>query len=211
MQQALVVADQNVGVDFTSEANSASLTLPASLTTTKILADGVDPATASQEIIAAINAGALIVNYTGHGSEQQWSFSDLLDNTSATTLTNGSRLPVFLIMDCLNGFFHDVFEESLSSALLFAPNGGAVGVWASSGFTTAPPQASMDQALLSTLTANPSQMIGRAIITAKAGVLDPDVRRTWNFFGDPAMRIAFPGSTASAPVRHHGPSEEPSR
>jgi uncharacterized repeat protein (TIGR01451 family) len=198
--QALVIADQNVGVDFTGEANSASLLLPASLTQTKILADGVDPATASQEIIAAINSGALLVNYTGHGSEQQWSFSDLFDNTSATALTNGNRLPVFLIMDCLNGFFHDVFAESLSSALLFAPNGGAVGVWASSGFTTAPPQASMDQALLSALAANPSQPIGRAILTAKAGILDSDVRRTWIFFGDPAMRIAFP-ATASLPGR----------
>jgi uncharacterized repeat protein (TIGR01451 family) len=193
--QALVIADQNVGVDFTSEANSASLILPASLTQTKILADGLDPATASQEIIAAINSGALLVNYTGHGSEQQWSFSDLLDNTSAAALTNGNRLPVFLIMDCLNGFFHDVFAESLSSALLFAPNGGAVGVWASSGFTTAPPQANMDQALLSALAANQSQPIGRAIITAKAGILDPDVRRTWIFFGDPAMRVAFPTSS----------------
>ena len=198
--QALVIADQNVGVDFTSEANSASLILPSSLTQTKILADGMDPATASQEIISAINSGALLVNYTGHGSEQQWSFSDLLDNTSAAALTNGNRLPVFLIMDCLNGFFHDVFAESLSSALLFAPNGGAVGVWASSGFTTAPPQASMDQALLAGLAANPSQPIGRAIITAKANILDPDVRRTWIFFGDPAMRVAFP-ATGTAPVR----------
>jgi hypothetical protein len=208
-QQALVIADQNVGADFTAEANSAGLTLPASLTTTKILADGLDPATASQQIIAAINAGALIVNYTGHGSEQQWSFSDLLDNTSATALTNGNRLPVFLIMDCLNGFFHDVFEESLSSALLFAPNGGAVGVWASSGFTTAPPQASLDQALLSTLSANPSQTIGRAIITAKAGILDPDVRRTLSFFGNLAMRIAFPNTIAPSPVHHHTAAQEP--
>jgi uncharacterized repeat protein (TIGR01451 family) len=208
--QALVIADQNVGVDFSSEANSASLTLPQSLTQTKILADGLDPATASQEIIAAINSGALLVNYTGHGSEQQWSFSDLLDNTSASALTNGNRLPVFLIMDCLNGFFHDVYAESLSSALLFAPNGGAVGVWASSGFTTAPPQATMNQALLTTLAANPAQPIGRAIITAKAGILDPDVRRTWNFFGDPAMRIAFP-NTVNAPHRPRGASEpEPS-
>jgi hypothetical protein len=200
MQQALVIADQNAGVDFTAEANSATLTLPASLTTTKILADGVDPATASQQIIAGINAGALLVNYTGHGSEQQWSFADLLDNTSAAALTNGNRLPVFLIMDCLNGFFQDVYEESLSSALLFAPNGGAVGVWASSGFTTAPPQAFMNQALLSTLTANPSQSIGAAIITAKSSILDPDVRRTWNFFGDPAMTIAFPHAAATGPV-----------
>jgi uncharacterized repeat protein (TIGR01451 family) len=203
MQQALVVADQNVGVDFTSEANSASLTLPSSLTTTKILADGMDPATVSQQVISAINAGALLVNYTGHGSEQQWSFSDILDNTSATALTNGNRLPVFLLMDCLNGFFHDVYEESLSSALLFAPNGGAVGVWASSGFTTAPPQATMDQALLRTLSANPSQSIGSAIITAKSGILDPDVRRTWIFFGDPAMRVPFPATAPPPGHPHH--------
>jgi uncharacterized repeat protein (TIGR01451 family) len=211
MQQALVIADQNAGVDFTAEANLATLTLPASLTTTKILADGVDPATASQEIIAGINAGALLVNYTGHGSEQQWSFANLLDNTSAAALTNGNRLPVFLIMDCLNGFFQDVYQESLSSALLFAPNGGAVGVWASSGFTTAPPQASMNQALLSTLAANPTQSIGAAIITAKAGILDPDVRRTWNFFGDPAMTIAFPQATVSNPIGRHGYVPKPPR
>jgi hypothetical protein len=211
MQQVLVIADQNAGVDFTAEANTAAFTLPASLTTTKILADGLDPATASQEIIAGINAGALLVNYTGHGSEQQWSFADLLDNTSATALTNGNRLPVFLIMDCLNGFFQDVYEESLSSALLFAPNGGAVGVWASSGFTTAPPQASMNQALLSALASNPSQSIGAAIITGKAGILDPDVRRTWNFFGDPAMTIAFPHTTATGPAHRRGSTPAPQR
>ena len=210
-QQALVIADQNDGADFTAAANTVSLTLPASLTTTKILADGLDPATVSQQIIAGINAGALLVNYSGHGSEQQWSFADLLDNTSAAALTNGNRLPVFLIMDCLNGFFQDVYEESLSSALLFAPNGGAVGVWASSGFTTPPPQAAMNQALLSTLASNPSQTIGAAIITAKSGILDPDVRRTWNFFGDPAMTIAFPHATAPNPIRRHGAVPMPSR
>jgi hypothetical protein len=58
----------------------------------------------------------------------------------------------------------------------------------------------MNQALLSTLASNPSQSIGAAIITAKAGILDPDVRRTWNFFGDPAMTIAFPHATVTGPV-----------
>jgi hypothetical protein len=102
-------------------------------------------------------------------------------------------------MDCLNGFFHDVYAESLSTALLLAPNGGAVAVWASSGFTTAPPQAAMDQALLRTLAANPSQSLGRSILTSKLNITDPDVRRTWILFGDPAMRVAFPA--ASSPIR----------
>jgi hypothetical protein len=99
---------------------------------------------------------------------------------------------VYLLMDCLNGFFHDVYATSLSTSLLLAPNGGAVAVWASSGFTDADPQATMDQALLSTLAANPSMPIGKAILGAKAGIIDPDVRRTWILFGDPAMRLPFP-------------------
>ena len=196
-QQALVIADQNVGVDFSSEAETAATLLPLSLITTKILADGESTAVVSQQIIDAVNNGTLLVNYTGHGSEQQWSFSDLLDNNSVAAFSNGGRLPVFLLMDCLNGFFHDVYAESLSSALLFAPNGGAVAVWASSGFTTAPPQAAMDQALLRALAANPSQSLGLSILTSKLNITDPDVRRTWILFGDPAMRVAFPTASSS--------------
>jgi uncharacterized repeat protein (TIGR01451 family) len=200
-QQALIVADQNVGVDFSSEADMAAALLPPSLVATKILADGQSSTAASQQILDAVNAGTLLVNYTGHGAEQQWSFSDLLDNTSAAALSNGGRLPVFLLMDCLNGFFHDVYAESLSTALLLAPNGGAVAVWASSGFTTAPPQAAMDQALLRTLAANPTQPLGRSILKAKLNITDPDVRRTWILFGDPAMRVAFPTAASTVTIK----------
>jgi len=196
--QALFVADQNIGIDFTSAATSVNTMLPSSVTATTILANNLDTTTAQQQIYAALNNGAVLVNYTGHGSEQQWSFSDLLDDTSAAGLTNGGRLPVFLLMDCLNGFFHDVYAESLSTSLMLAPNGGAVAVWASSGFTTEPPQAVMDQALLRSLAQSPSMPLGRAILMAKSGVTDPDVRRTWVLFGDPWMRVAFPGTSQSS-------------
>lgn len=191
-QQALVIADQNVGVDFTTEADFAAADMPNSLSVTKILADGQDPAVVQQQILEALNSGALLVNYTGHGSEQQWSFSDLLDDSTVATLSNGDHLPVYLLMDCLNGFFHDVYATSLSTSLMLAPNGGAVAVWASSGFTEAAPQATMDQALLGMLAANPSTPLGKAILAAKAGIADPDVRRTWILFGDPAMRVPIP-------------------
>jgi uncharacterized repeat protein (TIGR01451 family) len=200
-QQALIVADQNVGVDFSSEADMAAALLPPSLVATKILADGQSTTAVSQQILDAVNSGTLLVNYTGHGAEQQWSFSDLLDDTSVGTLSNGGRLPVFLLMDCLNGFFHDVYAESLSTALLLAPNGGAVAVWASSGFTTAPPQAAMDQALLRTLAANPTQPLGRSILTSKLKITDPDVRRTWILFGDPAMQVAFPTTSSTYTIK----------
>ncbi len=196
--QAVFVADQNIGSDFSTATTTASTMLPSSVTATTILANNIETSTAQQQISAALNSGAVLVNYSGHGSEQQWSFSDLLDDTSVAGLTNGGRLPVFLLMDCLNGFFHDVYAESLSTSLMLAPNGGAVAVWASSGFTTQPPQAAMDQAMLTTLSQAPGTPIGRAMIKAKLGVTDPDVRRTWVLFGDPWMQIAFPGNTQAS-------------
>jgi uncharacterized repeat protein (TIGR01451 family) len=196
-QQALVIADQNIGDDFTTASNFAAANLPSFLNVTTILANGLDPNTARQQIVTALNNGALLVNYEGHGSVEQWSFADFLDDSSAAALSNGNRLPVYLLMDCLNGFFHDVFSTSLAESLLLAPNGGAVAVWASSGFTIAPPQAAMDQALLAILKAHPSMSLGRAVLYAKSGVTDQDVRRTWIFFGDPAMKLQLPSTVSN--------------
>jgi hypothetical protein len=196
-QQALLVADQNIGADFTTATKFAATDLPSSLQPTEILADGLDPNVATQQIFTALNNGPLLVNYSGHGSVEQWSFADFLDDTSAGTLTNGNQLSVYLLMDCLNGFFHDVYSTSLAESLLLAPNGGAVAVWASSGFTNQPPQASMNQALLEILKTNPSTPLGTAILQSKSGVTDNDVRRTWIFFGDPAMLLQLVPSNAT--------------
>jgi len=203
-QQALVIADQNIGADFTTAANAASADLPSSLTVTEILADGQDPTAIKQQILAGLNNGALLVNYLGHGSEEQWSFADFFDDTAATSLSNGDRLPVYLLMDCLNGFFQDVYDTTLSTSLMVAPNGGAVAVWASSGFTNAPPQATMDQALLGEWKANPTLPIGKAILSAKLGIVDVDVRRTWNLFGDPMMKLQFSPAVPPRPVPARG-------
>jgi uncharacterized repeat protein (TIGR01451 family) len=196
--QALLIADQNVDSNFTSAVTSAAATLPASLQTSQILTNGIDPSTARVQIISALNSGALLVNYNGHGAEQQWSFVDLFDNTDAAALTNGGRLPVYLLIDCLNGLFQDVYAQSLAESLILAPNGGAVAVWASSGFTDEPPQASMNLAFLHQLAAHPGDPIGRLILRAKAGTTDNDVRRTWILFGDPSMKFHFTTSSSVA-------------
>lgn len=207
-QQALLVADQNIGADFTNATKFAATDLPTALQPVEIFADGQDPTTVSQQIFAALNAGPLLVNYSGHGAEEQWSFSDLFDDTTAANLTNGNQLSVYFLMDCLNGFFQDVYATTLAKALLLAPNGGAAAVWASSGFTTQPPQASMNQALLQILKNNPATPLGTAILKAKSGVTDSDVRRTWILFGDPAMPLQLPPASANGghpPTSVHPP------
>src|SRR5208282_4334689 len=135
------------------------------------------------------------------------SFSDLFDINDAAALTNGGRLPVYLLMDCLNGFFQDPSATSLADSLLLAPNGGAVAVWASSGFTEEAPQSSMNLAFLHAFASNPSLPIGQLILQAKSGTTDIDVRRTWILFGDPAMKLQF--VPAAIPGKTTAPKSQP--
>jgi uncharacterized repeat protein (TIGR01451 family) len=207
--QALVVADNNEGADFSTPANSAAATLQPLLRVTKILANGQDSNVIRQQILDGLNAGSLIVNYNGHGSTEQWSFVDLLDDNVAASLANGQRLPVYLLMDCLNGFFHDVYTQSLAESLLLSPNGGGVAVWASSGFTNAQPQMFLNQALLIALAQNPNSPLGTAILAAKSGITDTDVRRTWILFGDPSMQLQFPGSSIGPAAPSTPPARKP--
>jgi uncharacterized repeat protein (TIGR01451 family) len=203
--QAIFIADQNVDTNFSNAASAASSNLPPGLSASHIFTDGVDTSTARNQILSALNNGALLINFDGHGAEQQWSFTDLFDNNDAQALNNGGRLPVYLLMDCLNGFFHDVYAQSLAESILLAPNGGGVAVWASSGFTEQPPQATMNQAILRQFALHPGSSLGRLILDAKSGTTDNDVRRTWVLFGDPAMKLQMNTVAPPPSVEHESP------
>jgi hypothetical protein len=192
INEALLVADRDDTVNFTRDTKSVAALFPKAMKVTAVLASTLDASAARKQVVAGINSGKLLVNYIGHGSVEIWSGENLLDDTSASTLSNGTRLPVFLIMDCLNGFFHDVYTESLAESLLLSKDGGAVAVWASSGLTEPEPQAEMDQNLVRLLFAGPSVTLGDAIRNAKSKITDPDARRTYILFGDPMLRLRRP-------------------
>ena len=183
---ALMVADKDDTIDFTQDTQTVQATLAPGTQVTQVFVDTVGTATAQSDIIASINSGQGLVNYLGHGSEEEWSGSDIFDENSVNSLTNGSQLPVFLIMDCLNGYFQDVYAQPLAVTLLLAPNGGAAAVLASSGLNQAPPQTVLDSLVV---TGNQNLTLGESLLNAKSGITDPDVRRTYILFGDPAMKI----------------------
>jgi hypothetical protein len=186
-QTAYLVADENIGADFQGEAAAIAAQLPAGLTVTTLNVSDTNADHAT--LVSQLNAGNLIVNYIGHGSENDWADPNLFTDADAQALTNGAMAPFVVNMDCLNGLFHDVYETSLATSLVLAPQGGAIAVWASSGVTDSDPQFGMDKALMQYLFATPAQTIGEATRNAKQGVTDIDVRRTWILFGDPSMKL----------------------
>lgn len=169
-------------------ATSLTLALNAASTHTGAYGKQDDP-TATANIIAGMNQGRAIVNYSGHGNVNVWTGAGLFTATHATALTNGNKLSFVIVMDCLNGYYHDPALVSLADAFLKAPNGGAVAVFASSGLTVTFGQREMELELYWQLYGGAPMALGDAIKIGKTASSDIDVRRTWIFFGDPSLKI----------------------
>jgi uncharacterized repeat protein (TIGR01451 family) len=185
-RNALFIVDHAPDFDFASTAKSLVKLLPSSISSQTV--DFGTTASPHADTIAALNNGSLLATYIGHASVEIWADS-IFSSSDAMALTNGTRLPVVVMLNCLNGYFHDIFSESLGEALLKAPNGGAVAVWASSGLTLPDQQALMGSQLFSLLFNNPNLTLGQAVARAKVVAADPDIRKTWILFGDPTMKL----------------------
>src|SRR5262249_24383900 len=141
----LLVSDSNDTFDF-EQASAALRPLLPSVMKVEEIARGQLPAElAHARLLAALSRGQTLVNYTVHGTVTSWR-GNLLTAVEARNLNN-DNLPVFVMMDCLNGYFHDAAQESLGESLLQAEAGGAIAVWASSGLTVPERQATMNQQL----------------------------------------------------------------
>jgi hypothetical protein len=193
-QSALMVADTQGSYFFDFEnANdqlSNNFLTPAGIPVQKVYRrlEPSDAATRA-DIISKINAGTALVNYSGHGNVDVWTGAPIFSTSDAMALTNGNKLPLVIVMDCLNGYFMSPPIDCLSEALLKAPNGGAVATFSSSGLTVPIGQHEMGEKLFSLLYSGPPIALGDATRQAKAATTDFDVQRTWILFGDPTMKI----------------------
>jgi hypothetical protein len=97
-------------------------------------------------------------------------------------------------MTCLTGLFTHPKVQSLTEALLWKPDGGAVAVLAPTSLTLSDDQSFLSQALVQAYLKDRTARLGdifvqaqRAVPTAGAGA--QDVLRTFLLFGDPALVI----------------------
>ena len=193
-QSALMVADTQGSYFFNFEKANDDLIplLPSNMQANvqKIYrAQQPSDAATRASIIAGFNQGAALVNYSGHGNVNVWTGAPIFSAGDAMALTNGNKLPLVIVMDCLNGYFVAPSIDCVSEALMKAPNGGAVASFSSSGLTVPTGQHQMGQQLVQLLYSGPPISLGDATRQAKAATNDNDVRRSWILFGDPSMKI----------------------
>jgi hypothetical protein len=187
---ALLVADDSLdGVNF--EATTAELRglIPLYEKVEQINRGELDSITARSRLLEAINGGQRVVSYEGHGNADGWR-GGLLTTDDVSSLINAERLPLFIMMTCLNGYFHDAQQDSLAESLFRLDKGGAVAVWSSSGLTAPSDQAAMNLEMFRALyDGNASWTLGEAVLRAKAAGQNKDARLTWVLIGDPTTRV----------------------
>ena len=189
--EAVLYADSNGDFDFEAASASLGSLIPPDVSVEQIRRGETDAATARRRLFKAIQRGQKVVNYIGHGSATIWNDFVLTSDDAASMMNGDKHLPMFVMMTCLNGYFLDPGAYSLAEALMNADRAGAISVWASSGMTASADQVAMNQEFVRLVFSDLNQRItlGEAIAGAKAVASDPDVRRTWVLFGDPAMKL----------------------
>src|SRR5690606_36255937 len=80
----------------------------------------------STAIREAVQKGALLVNYIGHGGEVGWGHERFLDLNTILNWSNRDRLPLFMTATCEFSRWDDPGRISAGEWVLLNPNGGGV-------------------------------------------------------------------------------------
>jgi hypothetical protein len=207
-KNTLLIADNQIEAyeaTFELMNEEAAMLLPASMNAPfkGYLNDYLTAAALRDDIKAAINAGTLIVNYSGHGSLQRFAGEGIFKNSDVDDLTNTGRYPFVVGMSCLTGYFgyldpQNGPEPSLAEALLRADGKGAVASLMPTGMTSTGGQHILDNALFEAIFTKDIRQLGPVVADAKqtllanGGMAFEEVSETFLLFGDPALALKIP-------------------
>ena len=153
---------------------------------------------ARNTLFRAFHEGALIVNFTGHGSEHLWMQERLIDQTSVSTMENRYRYPFVITATCEFGRNDDPFVASGAEKLLVREQAGAIGLVTTSrpvnSATNFQLNSNFFDALLNKNNASFGEPIGTVFkFTKNKGTLGI-ANRNFSLLGDPSMTIGIPTS-----------------
>ena len=142
-------------------------------------------------LLADWNRGALLVQFTGHASWQQWAAERFFHLDDLSSLSNDRRLPVVVEMTCFTGAFQRP-EPTLDEGLVTQPGGGAVAAWGATGLGVGTGHDRLSQGFFQALFTDGVATVGEATLTGKlklaASGLYLDLLDTFILLGDPALR-----------------------
>ena len=152
---------------------------------------------ATEDLVAQINRGTLLINYFGHGDSDTWAHESVLNRSrDLPKFQNNFRLPLWVAATCTWGKYDDPNHTSMSEELIWLPEKGGIAVISASRpvFVFSNVQFAKDfyWHLFRGKSENlPSCLLGDAIYLAMRGQGSRNYQK-FHLYGDPTMRLADP-------------------
>ncbi|MHA3787374.1 type IX secretion system sortase PorU [Flavobacterium hauense] len=149
---------------------------------------------AKEEFIRAINYGALVVNYLGHGGEDGMASERLYEKTDADNLTNKYKYPLFITASCEITKFDNPYRPTVGEFTYWNPAGGAIGLMSTTRALYISDANAFTPKIIKELyaygqTEFPS--IAEALRKTKVAWPSNNIRMIC-YIGDPALKLAIP-------------------
>jgi hypothetical protein len=145
------------------------------------------------EIRSVFDEGASLVSYVGHGGIHLWAHENVWNTDDVASLGPQPQQPFLLTMNCLNGYFHFPYFDSLAESLLKADGRGAVAAFSPSGLSLNEPAHVFHQALLDEVFNRGHLRLGDAVLAAQDEYAEsgafPELLTIYHLLGDPALLL----------------------
>ncbi|WOK05519.1 type IX secretion system sortase PorU [Imperialibacter roseus] len=148
-----------------------------------------------EAIRQAVDNGAFIINYSGHGNATVLTDERIVVYDSLVKWKNGSRLALFVTATCEFGRYDDPTVASGAEELLLNPQGGAIALLTTTRPVYAHTNYVLNQAFYLSIFSKINgeyPRLGDVIRETKNNSLRGPVNRNFALLGDPSMRLNYP-------------------
>lgn len=149
---------------------------------------------AKEDFLNAIELGALVINYFGHGNEEFLAKERLFEKLNAQELTNPYQYPLFITITCEFTRFDDPNRLTGGEYMYWNANGGAISLIATTrqiGVSTGLNMNNLLTEILYDYGGYNYPTISEALRITKI-LTSSTNRRVVSYIGDPALQLAIP-------------------
>ena len=189
----LVTDNPDIAGNFDADAEEIASTLLKEEGVEKIYLSQLGAAGAHGAIRNVFDEGASLISYMGHGAIHLWANENLLNIWDVDSLSPQSQQPFLLTMNCLNGYFHFPYFNSLSEELLKAEGKGIIAAFSPTGLSLNSPAHRFHKLLLDHIVHQNHERLGDAILAGQGAYAHsgafPELLSIYHLLGDPALRL----------------------
>lgn len=192
----LAADDLDVGGNFSADSEAIAAILPSSLQVAKAYLDLLPASQVRPALLDALGSGTLLVNFMGHGGEDQMADEALLTSADVAGLPTGSRLSLVTAFTCKVGQYALPGYDGLGETLVKREGAGAIGVWAPAAMEDSADSARLGAIFSEYMFGSEHEVVLgdviRAAMSKAAGEAIPvPLLLTYNLLGDPALRVSW--------------------